>query len=69
MVQGASAQPTLALLKNRPGPLPSRWTWSRGGITSFEGACYQGHYTINPYSKSPFPTGHRSFRKAYSDRH
>jgi len=32
-------------------------------------ACCQGHYPINPYSKSPFSAGNRSFRKAQSDLH
>jgi len=65
VAERAPPQPTLPLRKNsRPGPLASRWTWARSGITSFEGACYQGHYPTKPYSKSPFPAGHESFRKA-----
>jgi hypothetical protein len=39
-----AAQATLPLRKlSGPGPLPSRWTRARGGITSPEGACRQGH--------------------------
>ena len=53
MAERVPPQPTLPLRKNcGPGPLPSRWTWARGGIT-FEEACCQGHYPTNPYSKSP----------------
>jgi len=37
------AKPPLRKLSGQ-GPLPSRWTWARGGITSFEGACRQGHH-------------------------
>ena len=64
MAERAPPQPTLPLRKNsRPGRLPSRWNWARGGITSFERAYCQGHHPINPYIKSPFPAGHGSFRE------
>ena len=55
VAERAPPQHTLPLRKNSgPVPLPSRWTWARGGITSFEGAYFQGHYPTNPYSKSPY---------------
>jgi len=47
--QPPRATPRLRRLSG-PGPLPSRWTWARAGITSFEGACCQGHYHSNPKS-------------------
>ena len=54
MAERAPPQPNLPLRKNSgAGILPSRWTWVTGGITSFEGACCQGHYPTHPYSKSP----------------
>jgi hypothetical protein len=54
VAERAPPQATLPLRKNsEPGPLPSRWNWARGAITSSEGACCQGHYPNTSYSKSP----------------
>jgi len=65
VAEKASPQPTIPLRKSSgPGPLPSRWTWTKGEITSFEGACCQGHHPINPYSNSSLPAGHVGFREA-----
>jgi hypothetical protein len=47
----ATRQPAPRKL-NGPGPLLSRWTWARGGITLSEGACCQGHHNSNPKSLS-----------------
>jgi hypothetical protein len=49
----SAPQPTLPLRKRSgPSPLPSRWTWARGGITSSEGACCQGHYLFTSNTNS-----------------
>ena len=53
----APAQATLQPRKlSGPGPLPSRWAWARGAITSSEGVCRQSHHhsTPNP-NPSPQP--------------
>jgi hypothetical protein len=45
------AQATLPIRKlSRPGPLPSSWTWAKGGIKSSGGACRQRHHNTPPSS-------------------
>jgi len=57
MAERAPTQATLPFRKlSGPGPMPSRWNWARGGITSSEWACRQGRHssTLNP-NPSPQP--------------
>jgi hypothetical protein len=49
MAERAPTQATLPFRKlSGPGPLPSRWNWARGGITSSEWACRQGRHSSTP---------------------
>jgi hypothetical protein len=55
-----SAATHLPLGKNSgPGPLPSRWTWARGGFTSSEGGVFSRPLSLHPLFQIPLPNGSR----------
>ena len=60
----ASPQANLLLLKlSGTVPLPSRWTWARGGITSSEGGVSSRLPRIQPTSQSPSSANHGGARE------
>jgi len=65
VAEKAPPQPTLPLRKNSgPGPLPNRWTWARGGFTSFEGGVLSKPLTHQLLFQIPLPSHSRKLPRS-----